>query len=204
MEDKELVFDYEHHMLYTKQCREEILNKIFLHYSDEPSEKNFKKKACNFTLETSEIIMGWFNIYGLIIIAVIMIPNIVFAIKNKNGFENLQNNKITEILEQIGRFSCFVLMIFNIPYTYIGFWFDNALAVYIIVCTVLVTAYCLVWVIFFRKNCLFRAVALSVIPSVLFLFCAVMLLNVPLIIMSLIFAPCHILISVKNADLKLK
>lgn len=204
MEDKELVFDREHHILYTKQCREEILNKISLHYSDEPSEKNFKKKACNFTLETSEIIMGWFNIYGLIIIAVIMIPNIVFAIKIQNGFENLWHNKIVETLEQIGRFGCFGLMIFNIPYTYIGFWFDNALAVYIIVCTVLVTAYCLVWVIFFRKNCLFRAVALSVIPSVLFLFCAVMLLNVPLIIMSLIFAPCHILISVKNADLKLK
>lgn len=148
--------------------------------------------------------MGWFNIYGLIIIAVIMIPNIVFAIKIQNGFENLWHNKIVETFEQIGRFGCFDLMIFNIPYTYIGFWFDNALAVYIIVCTVLVTAYCLVWVIFFRKNCLFRAVALSVIPSVLFLFCAVMLLNVPLIIMSLIFAPCHILISVKNADLKLK
>jgi len=29
---------------------------------------------------------GFFNIYGFIIIAVIMIPNIVFAIKNKNGF----------------------------------------------------------------------------------------------------------------------
>lgn len=181
-----------------------IQAKIFDIILTNRAKKIFKKKACNFTLETSEIIMGWFNIYGLIIIALIMIPNIVFAIKIQNGFENLWHNKIVETLEQIGRFGCFGLMIFNIPYTYIGFWFDNALAVYIIVCTVLVTAYCLVWVTFFRKNCLFRAVALSVIPSVLFLFCAVMLLNVPLIIMSLIFAPCHILISVKNADLKLK
>lgn len=181
-----------------------IQAKIFDIILTNRAKKFLRKKACNFTLETSEIIMGWFNIYGLIIIALIMIPNIVFAIKIQNGFENLWHNKIVETLEQIGRFGCFGLMIFNIPYTYIGFWFDNALAVYIIVCTVLVTAYCLVWVIFFRKNCLFRAVALSVIPSVLFLFCAVMLLNVPLIIMSLIFAPCHILISVKNADLKLK
>lgn len=181
-----------------------IQAKIFDIILTNRAKKFLRKKACNFTLETSEIIMGWFNIYGLIIIALIMIPNIVFAIKIQNGFENLWHNKIVETLEQIGRFGCFGLMIFNIPYTYIEFWFDNALAVYIIVCTVLVTAYCLVWVIFFRKNCLFRAVALSVIPSVLFLFCAVMLLNVPLIIMSLIFAPCHILISVKNADLKLK
>lgn len=153
------------------------------------------------TGEISEKMRGFFNIYGFIIIAVIMIPNIVFAIKNKNGFENLQNNKITEILEQIGRFSCFVLMIFNIPYTYIGFWFENALIVYIIVCAMLVAAYCFVWILFFRKNCLFRAIALSVIPSVLFIFCGIMIFSVPLIIATLIFAPSHILISVKNAKI---
>lgn len=151
--------------------------------------------------EISEEMRGFFNIYGFIIIAVIMIPNIVFAIKNKNGFENLQNNKITEILEQIGRFSYFVLMIFNIPYTYIGFWFENALIVYIIVCAMLVAAYCFVWILFFRKNCLFRAIALSVIPSVLFVFCGIMIFSVPLIIATLIFAPSHILISVKNAEI---
>ena len=33
MEDKELVIDSEHNILYMKQCREEILNKISLHYS---------------------------------------------------------------------------------------------------------------------------------------------------------------------------
>ena len=43
MEDKELVFDREHHILYTKQCREEILNKISLHYSAEDVEKIFTK-----------------------------------------------------------------------------------------------------------------------------------------------------------------
>ncbi len=43
MEDKELVFDREHHILYTKQCREEILNKISLHYSAKDVEKIFTK-----------------------------------------------------------------------------------------------------------------------------------------------------------------
>lgn len=32
--------------------------------------------------------MGWFNYYGLIMIVIIMIPNILFAIKNKNGFQD--------------------------------------------------------------------------------------------------------------------
>ena len=67
--------------------------------------------------------MSWFNYIGLIIIAVIMIPNVVFAMTNKDGFENKYKNKSVETLEQIGRFACFILMIFNIPYTYFGFWF---------------------------------------------------------------------------------
>lgn len=46
--------------------------------------------------------MDWFNIYGLIFVAVIMIPNILFAIKCKDGFENKWHNKSVEIAEQIG------------------------------------------------------------------------------------------------------
>ena len=68
--------------------------------------------------------MGWLNYYGLIVIILIMIPNMVFAAKNKDGFENKYQNKTVEISEQIGRFACFGLMIFNIPHTYFGFWFS--------------------------------------------------------------------------------
>ena len=32
--------------------------------------------------------MEWLNVFGLIFICVIMIPNIIFAIKCKDGFEN--------------------------------------------------------------------------------------------------------------------
>lgn len=49
--------------------------------------------------------MEWFNIFGLVFIIVIMIPNIVFAIKCKEDFENKWSNKIIELLEQIGRFA---------------------------------------------------------------------------------------------------
>ncbi len=51
--------------------------------------------------------MEWLNLYGLAFIAVIMIPNIIYAIKCKEGFENKWHNKIVELLEQIGRFGCF-------------------------------------------------------------------------------------------------
>ena len=47
--------------------------------------------------------MKWFNFYGLIFIAVIMIPNIIFAMKHKDGFVNKYKNKAVETLEQVGR-----------------------------------------------------------------------------------------------------
>ncbi len=143
--------------------------------------------------------MDWFNYYGLGIMALIMVPNIIYAVKHKDGAENKYANKAVEILEQTGRYACFVFMIFNIPYTYFNFWFAGALAVYLSVNGVLCLAYCIFWIILFNKGGLLKAVSLSVIPSVIFIFSGVMLLSVPLIAFAVLFAVCHITISVKNA-----
>ncbi len=143
--------------------------------------------------------MNWFNIYGLIFIVIIMIPNIVFALKCKDGFVNKYNNKFVELFEQIGRFGSFIFMILNIPKTYFGFYFNNGLILYLIVDSILVALYCLIWAICFKKPSVFRALSLSIIPSILFLYSGVMIRSILLIIFSLIFAPCHILISYKNA-----
>lgn len=143
--------------------------------------------------------MEWINIFGLVFIAIIMIPNIVFAIKCKDGFENKWNNKSVEIVEQIGRFGCFGFMVINIPGTWFGWWSDNAFSIYLIVNMVLIILYCGIWIICFRKNTVFRALALSIIPSVIFLFSGIMSRSILLIITSLLFAPAHILISYKNA-----
>lgn len=143
--------------------------------------------------------MNCFNIYGLIFIVIIMIPNIVFAVKRKEGFVNKYNNKFVELFEQIGRFGSFIFMIFNIPKTYFGFYFNNGLILYLIVDSILVTLYCLIWAICFKKPSIFRALLLSIIPSILFIYSGIMIRSILLIIFSLIFAPCHILISYKNA-----
>ena len=143
--------------------------------------------------------MNALNIFGLIMIAVIMIPNIIFAIRYKEGFENKWNNKIVAVAEQIGRFGCFAFMIVNIPGTWFGWWSDETFAIYLIVDTILVILYCTIWIICFKNNSIFRALALSVIPSVLFLFSGIMSRSILLIVASILFAPSHILLSYKNA-----
>ncbi len=127
-----------------------------------------------------------------ILIAVIMIPNVVFAIKCKDGFDNKWNNKYVEVTEQVGRLGCFGFMIINIPGTWFGWWSDEAFALYLIVDTILVMLYCAIWIICFKKNSVFRALALSIIPSMLFLFSGIMSRSVLLIIASVLFAPSHI------------
>ncbi|MBR2441567.1 MAG: hypothetical protein IKB20_00630 [Clostridia bacterium] len=144
--------------------------------------------------------MEWFNIFGLAFITAIMIPNIIFALKHKEAFENRYHNKTIEIIEQIGRFGCFGFMIFNIPTTWFGWWSDEAFAIYLMVDAVLIVLYCTIWVIYWRKNNVFKAMALSIIPSAIFLFSGIMCRSILLIISSLLFAPAHIFISYKNAD----
>ena len=142
--------------------------------------------------------MEWLNVFGLVMVAVIMIPNILFAMKCKDGFVNKWNNKSVETVEQIGRFGCFGFMIINIPGSWFGWWSDEAFAVYLVVDAVLVTLYCVIWAVCFRKSSVFRALALSIIPSVLFLFSGIMSRSILLTIAAVLFAPSHILISYQN------
>jgi len=157
----------------------------------------------NKGLKCYNICMGWFNYYGLAIIVIIMIPNIIFSIKCKDS-ENLYKNKAVEISEQVGRFGCIALMIFNIPYTYFNFWFKYALWIYLGINGGLCIAYIVFWVICGKSDDILKSLSLSIIPSVIFIFSGIVLANIPLIIFAVIFATNHILLSYKNAKLKSK
>lgn len=148
--------------------------------------------------------MNWINIYGLAFMLVMMIPNIVFAIKNKDGFHNLWSNRVVETFEQIGRFCCFGFMVLIIPNCGFGFSSNEAFVLYLIADTALITVYCLIWIICFKRNSIFRALALSIIPSVIFLASGILSCYIPLIVAAIVFAPCHITISYKNAKLETK
>lgn len=144
--------------------------------------------------------MSWFNYYGLIAVAIIMLPNIISAVVDKSTFENKYNSKAMLILEQVGRYGCMMFMIFNIPYTYFNFWFTHALIVYLIINGVLLVLYILGWIIFRKGRNTVKMLWLSIIPTTLFLFSGVMLLSVPLIILAVIFGIGHITVSYMNRN----
>ena len=144
----------------------------------------------------------YFNIYGLIFVIIILFPNIIFAYSCKDGFENHYENKLVEIMEQIGRFGCFISMFLVIPFLNKGFWFKSGKIIYVALGIVLVTLYCIGWIIFWKEDSIGKSLYLSIVPSLLFIESGIISGNFQLLVFAIIFAPCHILISYMNSILK--
>ncbi len=143
--------------------------------------------------------MSWFNYYGLAIMVVIMLPNIVFAMCKKSKQSTHNENKLLSAFEQVGRFGCIVMMVFNIPFVTFNFWFAKALIVYLSINGALCISYIVIWFFTWNKNGKFKALSLSIIPSIIFLFSGIIIANIPLIAFSAFFAISHITISFKNS-----
>lgn len=140
--------------------------------------------------------MSWFNYIGMIFLFIMLLPNMLQTIFHKENFNNLKRYKTIEFIEQIGRYGTMLFMVFNIPYTYFDFWFDSAKLIYIIVDSILIGLYVIGWIIFWNSHFKIRAYVLSISPTMIFLFSGIMLLNIPLIILAVLFGVGHITISI--------
>lgn len=78
----------------------------------------------------------------------------------------------------------------------------NGKSIYIILGIILVSLYCVGWIIFWKEDSVRKSLYLSILPSLLFIESAVVCGNLQLLIFAVLFAPCHILISYMNAIMK--
>ncbi|MBP5555205.1 MAG: hypothetical protein J6X94_10105 [Lachnospiraceae bacterium] len=141
--------------------------------------------------------ISWLNILGLIIIVLLLIPNIIYALKEKNQ-ENRCTNKLMNILEQIGRYGSMFLMVFNIGIAEFGFSSVGAFFVYLFGNILLLISYWLIWVMFFKKKTYQRQMALAIIPTGIFLLSGIAMLHYLLILFAVIFGIGHIYVTSKN------
>lgn len=145
--------------------------------------------------------MNWINFYGLAVMLALMVPNILYAVRVPEGFQNLWKNRAVEAAERVGRIGCFGFMVLTVPGWWTGFPSEEAFAAYLVLNGVLTVAYLLIFALNFRKSGRFRALALSILPSAIFLLSGVLSRYLPLCLSAVLFAPCHILISYRNAVL---
>ena len=57
--------------------------------------------------------ISWLNIFGLLLMILLLVPNIIYAVKEKNQ-ENKCTNKFMNLVEQIGRYGSMFLMVFSV------------------------------------------------------------------------------------------
>lgn len=140
---------------------------------------------------------SWLNIFGLIIVVLLLVPNIIYALIEKNQ-ENKCTNKFMNVLEQIGRYGCMFLMIFNIGILEFGFSSIVAFLVYQLGSILLMIAYWLIWLLYFKKKSYWKQIALALIPTGIFLLSGIAMLHCLLIIFAVAFGIGHIYVTNKN------
>ena len=112
--------------------------------------------------------MNWLNIFGLLIVAFLLIPDLAYAVKIKK-WKYKCTNKVMNFMEETGRFGCMVLMIYNIGIKELGFASTELFLIYLIGNTALLVSYWIIWLFYYKKTAYWKKEALVVIQSCLFL-----------------------------------
>ena len=140
---------------------------------------------------------GWINLIGAAIVIIMLIPNIIFAVRYKD-MENKCHNRFMNILEQVGRYTCFILMWMPLFVWKFGFASIAELFIYVLGNGALLMAYLIVWVFYFKKPTLAIAMSLAIIPTVIFFLSGVLLRHWFLVAGAVLFGIGHLYVTYEN------
>ena len=141
---------------------------------------------------------GWINIFGAAVVVLLLIPNVIYAVKNK-GEQNRCYNRAMVLLEQVGRYACIVLMWLPLLVWKFGFRSVPEMLLYFVGNGALLLAYWLVFARYMKEKTARRAMALAVIPACIFLLSGLLLRHWLLVGFGLLFAVGHIYVTRINA-----
>ena len=140
---------------------------------------------------------GWINLFGAVIVILMLIPNIVYAIKNKDE-RNLCDNRTMNLLEQVGRYACIVLMWLPLLVWKFGFHSVGAMLLYVAGNGALLAVYWLVFARYLKEKTARRALILAVAPACIFLLSGLLLRHWLLVVFAAVFAVAHIYVTLQN------
>ena len=147
-----------------------------------------------------------FNLYGIIMMFLVMIPNIIYFQKNKN-IEAKKFNKGTslEISENILRYGMIIFFIINTGLFEYGFAGKYAVITWIISAIVMTAIYYVCWYGYFKNKSYKLEMLLSSVPSVLFIFTGIMMRRYAALVLAVLFAAVHIYATyMKNNKVNIK
>lgn len=142
---------------------------------------------------------GWISVFGAVIVILMLIPNIVYALRNP-GEKNNCTSKIMNAIEQIGRYACIVLMWLPLLVWKFGFPSVFEMLLYLFGNGFLLVLYWAVYAAFLKRKTGKRALALAVIPACIFLMSGLLLRHWLLVVSAVLFGIGHIYVTRKNAE----
>ena len=141
---------------------------------------------------------GWINWFGLVLVALLLIPNMIWAVRHR-GKTNKCTSRLMNIIEQIGRYGCMFLMVFNIGIAEFGFASSLCFLACLIGSAVLLLLCWTFWIAYYIKQAFFPALMLAVLPTLLFLLCGVMQRHWLLVGFAAVFGAGHVYVTACNA-----
>ena len=141
---------------------------------------------------------GWINIFGAVIVILMLIPNIGYAIKNK-GEKNYCTNLFMNIIEQIGRYACIVLMWLPLLVWKFGFASVFEMILYLACNGLFLAVYWIAFAVYMNRKSLKLALVLAIDPACIFIFSGILLRHWLLAGFAILFAVGHIYVTYKNA-----
>ncbi len=142
---------------------------------------------------------GWINVFGACFVILMLIPNIIYAVRNKNE-KNLCENRLMNIIEQVGRYACIILMWLPLSVGKFGFASVAEMFIYMAGNSVLLVLYWIVFTRYLKEKTEKRAVILAVLSACMFLVSGLMLRHWLLAGAAVLFAIGHIYVTKKNAE----
>ena len=142
---------------------------------------------------------GWINIFGAVFVILMLIPNIVYAKKYK-GEKNLCTNQFMNLIEQIGRYACIVLMWLPLLVWKFGFGSVFEMMLYLTGNGILLAVYWGVFSVYMKRKSHDFAITLAILPACIFLLSGILLRHWLLVGSALLFAVGHIFVTHKSAQ----
>lgn len=137
---------------------------------------------------------GWINIFGLILLVLMLIPNVIYAIKHHNESNHCQS-RLINVLEQTGRYGCMLLMVFNIGLSKFSFPSVAGMLIYFFGNGLLLLGYWVCWALYLKKPQSSLTMALAILPTCIFLLSGLTLKHWLLVLAAIIFGISHIYIT---------
>ncbi len=138
--------------------------------------------------------MEWLNLTGLMAMLALLAPNLLYAAR-RPAAKNLCKSKVLLALEQLGRYGCMLLMCVHTGVLEYGYAAPAWSVVWLSLVTPLLFLYWVLWMAYFHRQRARAAIALAVVPALVFLASGLLWRNVPLMALSLLFAYAHVTVT---------